>query len=98
MLAWGGAERLAVLIRRGRALMLAGSGAKLDAAAAERIGLIDQVLPRTSFAEGWPSLAWSLANAPAGEIKRVVTGVTADAAIAAFARLWVADERWAAAD
>jgi hypothetical protein len=36
--------------------------------------------------------------APAAEIKRVLTGVSADEAVAAFAKLWIADEHWLAAD
>ena len=99
MPAWGGAERLAALVGRGRALLLAGSGIALDAAEAQRIGLIDRVLPRASFADGWRELARSLANRPAREIKRVMSGtVPADEAARAFARLWVADEHWAAAE
>ena len=46
MPAWGGAERLSALVGRGRALMLAGSGTVLDASGAERLGLVDRVLPR----------------------------------------------------
>ncbi|WIM88198.1 enoyl-CoA hydratase/isomerase family protein [Candidatus Mycobacterium wuenschmannii] len=98
MPAWGGAERLATLVGRGRALMLAGSGTILTAPEAERLGLIDRVLPRATFDTEWRSLARSLANKPAGEIKRVVGGVPARDAIAAFAALWVSDEHWAAAD
>ncbi|GAB2960732.1 enoyl-CoA hydratase/isomerase family protein [Streptomyces pseudoechinosporeus] len=99
MPAWGGAERLAALVGRGRALMLAGSGAVLDAEEAQRVGLVDRILPRASFEEGWRSLARSLATAPAGEIKRVVGGgSSADEAVRAFARLWVADAHWEAAD
>jgi enoyl-CoA hydratase/carnithine racemase len=98
MPAWGGLERLAGLVGPGRALLLAGTGTVLDAAAAERIGLVDVILPRASFGPGWRSLARSLATCPAGEIKRVVGGVTATEAAAAFARLWVADEHWAAAE
>lgn len=98
MPAWGGAERLAALVGRARALLLAGSGTVLGAAEAERIGLVDRVLPRDGFAEGWRALAQSLANRPAGEIKRVLHGVSPDEAVAAFARLWVTDEHWAAAD
>ncbi|SEG85128.1 Enoyl-CoA hydratase/carnithine racemase [Thermomonospora echinospora] len=99
MPAWGGAERLAALVGRGRALMLAGSGTVLEAAEAQRVGLVDQVLPRTCFAAGWRALARSLATVPAGEIKRVVSGgLTAEEAARAFARLWVADEHWAAAE
>jgi len=98
MPAWGGAERLADLVGRGRALLLAGSGAVLDAAEAQRVGLIDLVVPRSTFEAKWRSVARSLATAPAAEIKRVLTGVSAHDAVAAFAKLWVADEHWRAAD
>jgi enoyl-CoA hydratase/carnithine racemase len=99
MPAWGGAERLAALVGRGRALLLAGTGTLLSAAEAMRIGLVDQVLARASFDEGWRALGRSLANVPAREIKRVTAGgVSADDAARAFARLWVSDEHWRAAD
>jgi enoyl-CoA hydratase/carnithine racemase len=98
MPAWGGAERLAALIGRGKALLLAGTGTVLDAAEAQRIGLIDRVVPRASFGESWLSLARSLANRPAAELKRVIAGVTPDEAVASFARLWVADAHWRAAE
>jgi enoyl-CoA hydratase len=98
MPAWGGAERLAALIGRSKALLLAGTGTVLDAAEAERVGLVDRVLPRASFDQGWRAIARSLATRPAGEIKRVIGGVGAPEAVAAFARLWVSDEHWAAAE
>jgi enoyl-CoA hydratase/carnithine racemase len=99
MPAWGGAERLAALVGPGRALLLAGSGAVLGAAEAERAGLVDRVLPRASFEEGWRALARSLATDSAREIKRVTSGgATPDEAVQAFARLWVADAHWAAAE
>jgi enoyl-CoA hydratase len=99
MPAWGGAERLAALVGRGRALLLAGAGLVLDAVEAERIGLVDQVLPRAGFGTGWRSLARSLATDAAREIKNVTAGTaSADDAVRAFARLWVADEHWAAAE
>jgi enoyl-CoA hydratase/carnithine racemase len=98
MPAWGGAERLATLVGRGRALMLAGTGAVLTADQAERVGLVDRVLPRATFETEWRSLARALANRPAGDIKRVISGVPASDAVAAFASLWVSDEHWAAAD
>lgn len=98
MPAWGGAERLAALVGRGRALLLAGTGEILNAPAAERVGLVDRVLPRAEFAEGWREIARSLANRSAGEIKRVLGGATAEEAISAFAGLWVTDEHWVAAD
>jgi enoyl-CoA hydratase len=98
MPAWGGAERLAALVGRGRALLLAGSGTILDAAGAERMGLVDQVLPRAAFEDGWRSIARALTNDPATAIKRVIAGATPAEAVDAFAQLWVADEHWAAAD
>jgi enoyl-CoA hydratase len=98
MPAWGGAERLAALIGKGKALLLTGTGTALTAVEAERIGLVDLVLPRASFDEGWRSVARSLSRHPALEIKRVISGVSPDEAIASFARLWVADAHWRAAD
>ncbi len=98
MPAWGGAERLTALVGYSKALLLAGTGTVLDAADAERIGLVDRVLPRESFEQDWRAIAQSLATRPAGEIKRVMKGVPTTEAVAAFARLWVADEHWAAAD
>jgi enoyl-CoA hydratase len=98
MPAWGGAERLAALVGRGRALMLAGTGAVLTADQAEKVGLVDRVLPRATFETEWRALARALANRPAGDIKRVMSGVPASDAVAAFASLWVSDEHWAAAD
>src|ERR1700741_495711 len=97
MPAWGGAERLAAIVGKGRALLLAGSGTTLNAVEAERIGLVDLVFPRSSFDEGWGSVAPSLARPPATEIKRVISGVSPDEAIAFFARLWVSAAPWQAA-
>ncbi|HEU4362058.1 MAG TPA: enoyl-CoA hydratase/isomerase family protein [Mycobacterium sp.] len=98
MPAWGGAERLAALVGHSQALLLAGTGTVLDAAEAERIGLVNRVVPRESFDAEWCALARALASRPASEIKRVIAGVPPDEAVAAFARLWVSDEHWAAAD
>jgi enoyl-CoA hydratase len=98
MPAWGGAERLAALVGPGRALLLAGSGRVLDAASAERMGLVDQVLPRVAFDEGWRTIARSLTNRPASDIKRVIGGASVDEAVSAFAHLWVDDAHWASAD
>ena len=98
MPAWGGAERLAALVGRSRALLLAGTGEILDAAEAERVGLVQRVVPRAAFEHEWRSVARKLAKLPAGEVKRVIAGTTPEEAIAAFARLWVADAHWIAAD
>jgi enoyl-CoA hydratase len=98
MPAWGGAERLAALVGRSRALLLAGTGQILTAAEAERDGLVQRVVPRTEFEDAWRAVARKLAHRAAGEIKRVVSGASPDEAVAAFARLWVDDAHWAAAD
>jgi len=98
MPAWGGAERLAALVGRGRALMLAGAGTILRAEEAERIGLVDRVLPREAFDEGWRALGRSLANGSSASIKRVMNGATPAEAVDAFAQLWVADAHWEAAE
>ncbi|OWY81120.1 enoyl-CoA hydratase/isomerase family protein [Rhodococcus sp. BUPNP1] len=98
MPAWGGAERLASLIGRGRALMLAGTGDILRAEEAERIGLVDKVIPRETFDEGWRTLGRALANPSSASIKRVVNGASPEEAVDAFARLWIADAHWEAAD
>ncbi|MET8209921.1 enoyl-CoA hydratase/isomerase family protein [Streptomyces sp. NPDC005373] len=99
MPAWGGAERLAALVGPGRALLLAGTGQVLNAQEAEQAGLVDRVLPRVSFEEGWRELARGLAHPPARQIKQVMRpGGTAREAARVFARLWVTDEHWAAAE
>ncbi|NUS95352.1 MAG: enoyl-CoA hydratase/isomerase family protein, partial [Nocardia sp.] len=98
MPAWGGAERLTRLVGRSRALLLAGSGEILSAVDAERLGLVDRVLPRAEFDDGWRALARSLANPSAASINRVGDGAGPREAVAAFAELWVADAHWAAAD
>ncbi|NUS58333.1 MAG: enoyl-CoA hydratase/isomerase family protein, partial [Streptomycetaceae bacterium] len=86
-------------VGRGRALMLAGAGTVLTTAEAERHGLVDVVLPRAEFAAGWRALAESLATPAAAEIKKVMAGgLSAAEAARCFARLWVADAHWAAAD
>lgn len=98
MPAWGGAERLAALVGKSRALLLAGTGTVLDATEAERIGLVDQVLPRRSFEQAWREIARALATRAARDIKHVISGTSTDDAVARFARLWVDDAHWLAAD
>ncbi|VEG39823.1 enoyl-CoA hydratase/carnithine racemase [Mycolicibacterium flavescens] len=98
MPAWGGAERLVDIVGYSKALLLAGTGTILSAEEAERVGLVDQVLARESFDDDWRAIARKLAHRPAGEIKRVMKGASTDEAVDAFARLWVSDEHWAAAD
>ncbi|WP_305780563.1 enoyl-CoA hydratase/isomerase family protein [Nocardia nova] len=98
MPAWGGAERLAKLVGRSRALLLAGTGSLLSAAEAQQYGLVDRVVPRADFEREWRSLATALAHPASAPIKRVVSGATPPEAVEAFARLWVSDAHWEAAD
>jgi enoyl-CoA hydratase len=105
MPAWGGAERLASIVGRPQALLLATTGERADAAEALRIGLFDRVYPRESFESSWRSLAGAVAASPSREIKKVIAAAAphhhpglAAAAAAEFASLWVSDAHWQAAD
>ncbi len=105
MPAWGGAERLAVLVGRAQALLLVTTGEKIGTAEAHRIGLVDRVYPRAEFDESWRALAEQIAAAPARPIKSVIARAVPyqhpefeEPAAAAFARLWVSDAHWAAVD
>jgi enoyl-CoA hydratase/carnithine racemase len=105
MPAWGGAERLAGIVGRAQALLLATTGERVDATEAHRIGLVDRLYSRESFEECWRALAASIARAPAREIKRVIAAAAphhhpdlAANAAREFATLWVSDAHWAAAE
>jgi len=105
MPAWGGAERLAGLVGRSQALLLATAGERIGAAEALRIGLVDRVYPRASFESSWRSLAAAIAASPSRSIKSVIAAAAPHhhpgletAAAAEFASLWVSDAHWAAAD
>jgi len=105
MPAWGGAERLAALVGRSQALLLATTGERISAAEALRIGLFDRVYPRSSFEESWRSLASAIAASPSRAIKSVIAAAAPHShpeleasAASAFAALWVADAHWTAAD
>ena len=108
MPAWGGAERLVQLIGRGRALLAITTGQLYDAAAAERLGLVDRVVPRPRFDDEWRCLARDLASTAPGTTHAVKSVVDAAAppcrpelapnAIDEFARLWAADAHWTAVE
>jgi len=108
MPAWGGAERLAQVIGRGRAITAIATGEIYDAPTAQRLGLIDTVVPRAEFEQTWRALAARLAAlAPdaTASIKAVVdaaypsTRTDLEAgAVDRFAALWVADAHWDAVE
>jgi enoyl-CoA hydratase/carnithine racemase len=104
MPAWGGAERLAGLVGRSQALLLATTGERIGAAEALRIGLVQRVYPRSEFEASWRSLAAAIAASPSRSIKSVIAAAAPHhhpgletAAAAEFAALWVSDAHWAAA-
>jgi enoyl-CoA hydratase/carnithine racemase len=108
MPAWGGAERLAVVIGRSRALLAITTGRRCDAATAERWGLVDLVVPRADFEDEWRRLAQRMAALAPGTTRAVkaVIGAAvpahhpdlAPAATDAFARLWTAEAHWHAVE
>ena len=108
MPAWGGAERLAQVIGRGRAIMAIATGRLYDAPAARQLGLVDVVVPRASFERDWRALAREMAGTAPGTTRAVKAVIGAAMspchpeleadATDAFARLWTADAHWAAVD
>jgi len=108
MPAWGGAERLAQTIGRGRALLAIATGEVYDAKAAQELGLVDFVVPRATFDGEWQALAHRLAATAPGTTRAVKAVLTAAVpptrpdleadATDTFARLWTADAHWAAVE
>jgi len=108
MPAWGGAERLAQVIGRGRALLAISTGQLYDAPAAQQLGLVDVVVPRASFDGAWRTLAREMASTAPGTTRAVKSVIAAASpachpelegdATDAFARLWAADAHWAAVE
>jgi enoyl-CoA hydratase/carnithine racemase len=108
MPAWGGAERLAQAVGRSRALLAIATGEVYDAPTAQRLGLIDVVVPRATFDEEWRSLVQRMAQAAPGTSRAVKSVIAAAApslhpelepgATDAFARLWTAEAHWAAVE
>ena len=108
MPAWGGAERLAQVIGRGRAVLAIATGELYDAPTAQQLGLVDIVVPRTAFESEWRRLARQMADSAPGTTRAVKSVISAAAppclpdleadAVDAFARLWTADAHWDAAE
>ena len=106
MPAWGGAERLAQVVGRGRAILAIATGELYDAEAARQIGLVDVVVPRDRFDDEWRALAERLAATAPGTTRAVKAVVGAAVptvhpeleagATDAFAQLWTAEPHWAA--
>lgn len=108
MPAWGGIERLTGLVGRSRAMLAILTGTQYGAAEAQRIGLVDLVVPRADFDTAWRALAAQLAATAPGTtqaVKSVVSAVSPAVhdhgrlqAIELFATLWAAPEHWSAVE
>jgi enoyl-CoA hydratase len=108
MPAWGGAERLAQVIGRGRAILAIATGQLYDATSAQQLGLVDIVVPRAAFEGEWRMVARQMADSAPGTMRAVKSVINASAppcrpdlqadAVDTFARLWTADAHWDAAD
>jgi enoyl-CoA hydratase len=108
MPAWGGVERLAKLVGRGRTCHLLLTGEVLDAVGAQGIGLVEQVVAREQFDAAGRELMTQLAAVPpaaARGIRALIDEVwaplsphTTEAATQAFARSWVSDDHWDAVE
>ena len=106
MPAWGGAERLAEIVGRSRAILLIGTGQILPASQALGMGLLDIVCPRSEFDSRWRDLAQSFASLPPGASRSIKATIAAARphhhpdlehdAVVRFARLWAADTHWEA--
>ena len=108
MPAWGGAERLAQVIGRGRALLAITTGELYDAPTAQQVGLVDIVASRDTFEKEWRELARSMVGLAPGSTRAIKAVISAAApavhshleadAADVFARLWTADAHWDAVD
>lgn len=104
MPAWGGAERLAEIVGRSKAVLLIATAARLSAAEALDIGLVDLVMDRKHFDAGWGTLAQQIAEVgpqASRSIKQVISvvrphvhKVSAPDAVEAFAELWISQRHW----
>lgn len=104
MPAWGGVERLAELVGRGRALYLLTSGRTLTGAEAFAYGLIEESVPREQFDSRWRELGQSIAQSPPEVLRDIKAAANrirpgrhpdqAEPAIAAFSRAWVDLRHW----
>src|SRR5262245_55762532 len=79
MPAWGGAERLAQRVGRGRAVLAIATGERYDAPAAHALGLLDIVVPRASFDDEWRGIARRMAETAPGTTRAVKSVVAAAA-------------------
>ena len=108
MPAWGGVERLVDLVGRSKAMQLLLTRTRLGAAQAEAFGLLNLTVPRSEFDLEVESFARQIAELPIPVTRAIKSTVdlqgpnthpnSESMAVDAFARLWVSDDHWTAAD
>ena len=108
MPAWGGCERLAEIVGRGRALLLVTSGRLLSAPDAFAYGLVDQVVPRADFdatVDATARAIAALAPTASRRIKHAIAAVKPAShrhveagAVEAFVALWLGEQHWTLID
>jgi enoyl-CoA hydratase len=79
---FGGTQRLPRLVGRGRALDLLLTGRRIDASEAERIGLVNRVVPASALLDEARALAVSLAAKPAAALRYMLAAVHGGADLA----------------
>lgn len=77
---WGGFRSLTRLVGTAKAMELMMTGDRIDAAIAERLGLVNHVYPHDTFEEEWRAFAQRLATGPSETLAQIKRGVQIGAA------------------
>lgn len=72
---WGGFSSLPRLVGVAKAMELMMTGDRVDAATAERLGLLNQICAHEAFEEHWRAFAERLASGPAEALAQIKRGV-----------------------
>jgi len=72
---WGGFRSLTQLVGTAKAMELMMTGDRIDAPAAERLGLLNHVYPHETFEEEWRAFAHRFAAGPSGTLAEIKFGV-----------------------
>jgi 2-(1,2-epoxy-1,2-dihydrophenyl)acetyl-CoA isomerase len=72
---WGGFHSLTRLVGTAKALELMMTGDRVDAATAERLGLVNHLYPHETFEQQWREFAGRLAAGPSGTLAQIKRGI-----------------------